>query len=561
MLLLNAVLTVRAGGGRVARRQGLGGVHRRDDPGAERPRRAGGLPALGRVRPQEGRTDHQPGARRAGGRAPEPAQHRRASGAPARSARPTRPSPTPAARRSTGTRAGPGIWPVRVQDVLVLALDTATPASTAAVAEVTGDGMQGIAERRTVDPRAHGELLAPQIQETLDEAGVRAGGPGRDRRRARAGPVHRPAGRAGHRGEHGPGAGHPDVRRVLAGRARPGRRTGPGAGRHRRAAARGLLRDLSRTAGASPTRRWPSRPTCAVDADRAVGEGALKYSDVFGLPIDETLLYPPGAALVALAADRIRARRRRASRLTPLYLRRPDAVESAARKHVLHDADRAVPLVAHRRGAADRGGPVRRREVVGRDVLERAGAAALLPGRARRRRRCSGTPDWPSWTRDESWVQNIAVRRDAQRRGIGRALLEALLAEAARRGVRKTLLEVAVDNAARPAALRDVRFRAGRHPPRLLPTQQHRRPGDDEKCLTNPWSSGSRPPATRPASASSAATPCSPTRWRPVWSSTPGSAAWCPRWPAARTSRRWCRPCSARSTRRRSPSPTSTRSR
>jgi ribosomal-protein-alanine N-acetyltransferase len=48
--------------------------------------------------------------------------------------------------------------------------------------------------------------------------------------------------------------------------------------------------------------------------------------------------------------------------------------------------------------------------------------------------------------RDESWVQNIAVRRDAQKRGIGRALLDALLAEAARRGVHKTLLEVAVDN-------------------------------------------------------------------------------------------------------------------
>jgi ribosomal-protein-alanine N-acetyltransferase len=47
---------------------------------------------------------------------------------------------------------------------------------------------------------------------------------------------------------------------------------------------------------------------------------------------------------------------------------------------------------------------------------------------------------------DESWVQNIAVRRAAQHKGIGRALLEALLADAARRGVRKTLLEVAVDN-------------------------------------------------------------------------------------------------------------------
>jgi len=44
----------------------------------------------------------------------------------------------------------------------------------------------------------------------------------------------------------------------------------------------------------------------------------------------------------------------------------------------------------------------------------------------------------------ESWVQNIAVDRRAQRGGIGRQLLEALLAEA---GQRKVLLEVAVDNA------------------------------------------------------------------------------------------------------------------
>ncbi|WP_238449177.1 ribosomal protein S18-alanine N-acetyltransferase [Micromonospora sp. 4G55] len=48
---------------------------------------------------------------------------------------------------------------------------------------------------------------------------------------------------------------------------------------------------------------------------------------------------------------------------------------------------------------------------------------------------------------DEAWVQNIAVRRDAQRRGVGRMLLEDLLAEAARRDVRTVLLEVAADNA------------------------------------------------------------------------------------------------------------------
>jgi ribosomal-protein-alanine N-acetyltransferase len=47
--------------------------------------------------------------------------------------------------------------------------------------------------------------------------------------------------------------------------------------------------------------------------------------------------------------------------------------------------------------------------------------------------------------KEESWVQNVAVRRDAQRQGVGRLLLEALLAEAAPRAS-TVLLEVAVDN-------------------------------------------------------------------------------------------------------------------
>jgi [ribosomal protein S18]-alanine N-acetyltransferase len=47
---------------------------------------------------------------------------------------------------------------------------------------------------------------------------------------------------------------------------------------------------------------------------------------------------------------------------------------------------------------------------------------------------------------DEAWVQNIAVRRDAQRHGVGRALLDALLARARDLGAAAVLLEVAVDN-------------------------------------------------------------------------------------------------------------------
>lgn len=51
-------------------------------------------------------------------------------------------------------------------------------------------------------------------------------------------------------------------------------------------------------------------------------------------------------------------------------------------------------------------------------------------------------------TPDEAWVQNVAVRRDSQRRGVGRTLLVGLLDEATRRGAGRTFLEVAVDNAA-----------------------------------------------------------------------------------------------------------------
>ena len=51
---------------------------------------------------------------------------------------------------------------------MLLALDTATPAVTVAVA----DGAEVLAERTTVDARRHGELLAPAIDAVLAEAGV-----------------------------------------------------------------------------------------------------------------------------------------------------------------------------------------------------------------------------------------------------------------------------------------------------------------------------------------------------------------------------------------------------
>jgi tRNA threonylcarbamoyl adenosine modification protein YeaZ len=217
--------------------------------------------------------------------------------------------------------------------VLVLALDTATPASTAAVAEVTGAGMKGIAERRTVDARAHGELLAPEIAATLAEAGIRP----RDLDAIVAGV--------------GPGP-FTGLRVGLATAASMAHALGLPTYGVSSLDALGLAAGPGRVLVATDARRrevyWATytdgkrthdpdvaRPADVVaDAERAVGAGALKYSEVFGLPIDEILLYPPGVALVALAAGRIRSRAP-SEPLTPRYLRRPDAVESAGRKPVL----------------------------------------------------------------------------------------------------------------------------------------------------------------------------------------------------------------------------------
>ena len=49
--------------------------------------------------------------------------------------------------------------------------------------------------------------------------------------------------------------------------------------------------------------------------------------------------------------------------------------------------------------------------------------------------------------RPEAWINNVAVRRDRQRSGIARLLLDELLAVARQQGATHTLLEVAVDNA------------------------------------------------------------------------------------------------------------------
>ena len=217
--------------------------------------------------------------------------------------------------------------------MLVLALDTATPAVTAALAEVTDGRLKGLGERRTVDPRAHGELLAPQVRMVLADAGVRP---------AELGAVVAGTG-------PGPFTG---LRVGLATAASMGQALGIPAYGICSLDALGRAAGPGRVLVATDARRrevyfatyldgkWVTDPDVAkpadvrVDADRAVGEGAVKYSDVFGIPIDDRVLYPSGEALIALALDKISSGAA-GEPLTPLYLRRPDAVASAQRKPVL----------------------------------------------------------------------------------------------------------------------------------------------------------------------------------------------------------------------------------
>ncbi|AGL14504.1 tRNA (adenosine(37)-N6)-threonylcarbamoyltransferase complex dimerization subunit type 1 TsaB [Actinoplanes sp. N902-109] len=222
--------------------------------------------------------------------------------------------------------------------MLVLALDTATPAVTAALAEV-GEGagagavLTGLAERRVVDPRAHGELLAPQVRQVLADAGKKAQDLGAIVAGLGPGPF------TGLRVGLATAAAMGQVLGVptygICTLDALGRAAGPGrvlvaTDARRREVYYAVYQDGVRVSG--PDVAKPA--DIVVDADRAVGEGAVKYSEVFGVPIDDRVLHPSGEALIALALDKIRAGGA-GEVLTPLYLRRPDAVAATERKPVL----------------------------------------------------------------------------------------------------------------------------------------------------------------------------------------------------------------------------------
>lgn len=208
-----------------------------------------------------------------------------------------------------------------------LVIDTSTAAVTAGLVRV-GSTVDLVAHRTTVDARAHGELLAPSVDAVLNQGGVSprdlaavvAGvGPG-PFTGLRVGLVTAVAlGQALNIPTYGVcsldalGFGQPGTV-LVATDAR------------RREVYWALYRHGVRETG--PAVAKPS--TITTQAEYAIGDKA----DLLGLPVHEEPRYPPPLALAELAADRVRAGKP-AERLTPLYLRRPDAVAQTARKTVL----------------------------------------------------------------------------------------------------------------------------------------------------------------------------------------------------------------------------------
>ncbi|MGN9906212.1 tRNA (adenosine(37)-N6)-threonylcarbamoyltransferase complex dimerization subunit type 1 TsaB [Phytohabitans sp. LJ34] len=241
--------------------------------------------------------------------------------------------------------------------MLVLVVDSSTPAVTAALAEVTDHGVVMRAQRQAVDAKAHGELLAPAVEAVLGEAGaaprdldaiVAGVGPG-PFTGLRVGLVTAASmGQTLDIPTYGVCSLDALGRVDQAGRADQAGRSLDALGRVDRGGRVLAATDARRKEiywavydrGARVTEPDVDLPAAVAErvaglgVTGAVGEGALKYADVLGLPVRDEPRYPPAAALVELAAERIRAKGP-GERLTPLYLRRPDAVAAAGRKPVL----------------------------------------------------------------------------------------------------------------------------------------------------------------------------------------------------------------------------------
>jgi tRNA threonylcarbamoyl adenosine modification protein YeaZ len=220
--------------------------------------------------------------------------------------------------------------------VLVLALDTATPAVTAGIVELTVGGAEVRAVRVAHDTRKHAELLVPGVLAACTEAGialrdvealVTGTGPG-PFTGLRVGMVTAAA--------LGDALGIP-VHGVCSLDA-IARDAAPGTGGNLVVVTDARRREVYWAAYDPGARRLsgPHVEGPAVLTGRLGELGAVAAAggaaDGLGLPLRGSGS-PGPAGLVALAADALRAGSQPGP-LEPLYLRRPDAMEPGTRKRV-----------------------------------------------------------------------------------------------------------------------------------------------------------------------------------------------------------------------------------
>jgi tRNA threonylcarbamoyl adenosine modification protein YeaZ len=211
----------------------------------------------------------------------------------------------------------------RQAGTLILAIDTATPAVTAGLVRRDGDRLDVLAERVSIDARAHAERITPNVLAALADAGRKISeldavvvgcGPG-PFTGLRVGMATAAA--------YGHALGVP-VHGVCSLDAIGGQTTGETlvvTDARRREVYWACYRDAVRIDGPSVNSPADVDPGGA----RAVA-GSAEHAGLFGLPVCKPH-YPTPIGLVASVADWSA----RPAALLPLYLRRPDAKTLAER--------------------------------------------------------------------------------------------------------------------------------------------------------------------------------------------------------------------------------------